>query len=158
MHNTDETGYEKRARAGLVPYTRNGAGELEYLVMISSDPKYGGPRPMISKGKIEEGEGVWDAAKREAAEELGLKAENIKLDTCKDLADERVALYSGAYQLTLFACEINDRYDFDKWGDETEYTQWMTLAEFKQHGRKDHVKFIERLQQMVEQNEQNFNS
>jgi hypothetical protein len=49
----------------------------------------------------------------------------------------------------LFACEIIDKYDFDKWCDETEFTTWMTLECFRSRGRKDHVKYVEKLEQMV---------
>lgn len=146
MHNSDELGYEKRARAGLLPYLRT-ADTIQYLMMVSSDPKFGGPRPMISKGKIEPGEGVLDTAIREAEEELGLKRSNIR--KVRDLADERVVLHSGTYDLTLFSCEVIDRYDFGKWCDETEYILWMTLDEFREHGRKDHVKYVEQLEAKV---------
>lgn len=149
MHNTDENGYEKRARAGMIPYMRNESGTLEYLMMVSSDPKFGGPRPMISKGKIEDSEGTLEAAIREAEEELGLKRRNIREGTIHDLADERVTLHSGTYDLTLFSCEVMDRYDFDKWCDETEYVTWMTLEEFRADGRKDHVKYVEILERNV---------
>lgn len=148
MHNTDETGYEKRARAGLIPYMWEN-NQLQYLMMVSSDPKFGGPRPMISKGKIEAGEGTLQGAIREAQEELGLKRTNIREGTIQDLADERVILHSGTYDLTLFSCEIIDRYDFDKWCDETEYVTWMTLEEFRDQGRKDHIKFVEKLEANV---------
>jgi len=148
MHNSDETGYEKRARAGIIPYMRDGS-TLRYLVMVSSDPKFGGPRPMISKGKIEPMEGTLDAALREGEEELGLKRRNIRKGTIRDLADERVVLHSGAYDLTLFSCEIIDKYDFGKWCDETEYILWMTLQEFRVDGRKDHVKYIELLEEQI---------
>jgi len=101
---------------------------------------------MISKGKIERGEGVLDAALREGEEELGLKRRNIRKGSIRDLADERVVLHSGTYDLTLFSCEIIDRYDFDKWCDETEYVIWMTLEDFRDEGRRDHVKYVEALE------------
>ena len=145
LDSLDEQVYEKRARAGLIPYMRNEGGELQFLMMVSSNSKFGGPRPMISKGKIEKNESTLAAAVREAEEELGLHKRNIRKGTLKDLAEERVVLRSGAYHLTVFACEIVDRYDFGKWCDETEYTVWMTLDEFREKGRKDHVKYVERL-------------
>ena len=149
MHNTDEHGYEKRARAGMIPYMRGEDGTLEYLMMVSSDPKFGGPRPMISKGKIEDMEDRLEAAIREAEEELGLKRRNIREGSIRDLADERVTLHSGTYDLTLYSCEIMDRYDFGMWCDETEYTVWMTLEEFREDGRKDHIKYVEMLENSV---------
>jgi 8-oxo-dGTP pyrophosphatase MutT (NUDIX family) len=143
----DENGYEKKARAGLIPFFRDG-NELVYLLMVSSDPKFGGPRPMISKGKIEDGETPLEAAVREAEEELGFKQRNSRGDF-RLLFDGRQELYSGAYHLTVYGVEIQDRYDFDKWCDETEYTLWLSLEEFRQQGRRDHIKFLEALEEQV---------
>lgn len=148
-HN-DEDGYEKRARAGLIPYRRTKGGELKYLMMVSSDPKFGGPRPMISKGKIEKGEDTLAAAIREAEEELGFKQRNRRGEYI-ELFSGRQELFSGAYHLTVYGVEIQDKYDFDKWCDETEFTTWMTLESFKSKGRKDHVKFVEALEKEVTQ-------
>ena len=148
MHDSDETGYEKRARSGLIPYIFGDDGQLCYLMMVSSDPKFGGPRPMISKGKIEPGESKLEAAVREAEEELGFKMCNAR-GALKTISDERVVLHSGSYDLAVFGVEIMDKYDFDKWCDETEFTTWMTLESFKIKGRKDHVKYVETLEQMV---------
>lgn len=148
VDHTEEAGYEKRPRAGLIPFIYGENGEVSYLMMVSSDPKFGGPRPMISKGKIEAGETPLEAAIREAEEELGFKQRNTRGSYIL-LADERVQLFSGAYNLTVYGVEIQDRYDFDKWCDETEFTTWMTLESFKQKGRKDHVKFVEALERKV---------
>jgi 8-oxo-dGTP pyrophosphatase MutT (NUDIX family) len=144
----DEVGYEKRARAGLIPFRRSKRGEWKYLMMVSSDPKFGGPRPMISKGKIEEGEDSLQCAIREAEEELGFKQRNARGDVFL-IFSGRQELYSGAYHLTVYAVEIQDKYDFDKWCDETEYTEWMSLDDFRQRGRRDHVKFVETLEGLI---------
>ncbi len=150
MHSTDESGYEKRARAGLIPYLRNSDGSLCYLMMVSTDPKFGGARPMISKGKIEKGETPLAAAIREAEEELGFKQRNGRGEYI-ELFDGRIELFSGAYHLTVYGVEIQDRYDFDKWCDETEYVIWLTSAEFRAKGRKDHVRFVEELERKVQE-------
>lgn len=150
MHETDDSGYEKRPRAGLIPYLRGEDGVLRYLMMVSSDPKFGGPRPMISKGKIEDGEDALGCAIREAEEELGFKRDNIRGDY-RHVWAGRIELFSGAYDLTVYGVEILDRYDFDKWCDETEFTTWMTLESFRAKGRKDHVRFVEMLERQVEQ-------
>lgn len=144
----DEAGYEKRARAGLIPFRRNKNGELKYLMMVSSDPKFGGPRPMISKGKIESNEGTLECAIREAEEELGFKKRNARGEIF-EIFSGRQELYSGAYHLTVYAVEIQDKYDFDKWCDETEYTVWMTLDSFREKGRRDHIKFLETLEERI---------
>lgn len=103
---------------------------------------------MISKGKIEDGETPLEAAIREAEEELGFKQRNAR-GAVLDIFEGRQELYSGAYFLSVYGVEIQDRYDFGKWCDETEYTLWMTLAEFRDKGRKDHVKFVEQLEAKV---------
>jgi 8-oxo-dGTP pyrophosphatase MutT (NUDIX family) len=140
----DELQYEKRARAGLIPYMRNERGELIFLMMVASNPKMGGAKPMISKGKIEEYETAFECAVREAQEELGLVLENI-VDTPALLCKDRVVLRSGTYDLTLYYVEINERWNFDMWCDETEYTVWLTRDEFKEQGRRDHIKYIDML-------------
>lgn len=140
----DELQYEKRPRAGLIPWLRDDKGELRFLMMVSSDPKFGGPRPMISKGKIEAGEDAFECAIREAVEELGLKRENLAA-TPELLTHERVTLRSGTYMLTLYSAPIYERWDFQMWCEETEYTVWMSLEEFRTEGRRDHVKFLEML-------------
>lgn len=149
IDHTDEVGYEKRARAGLIPYLRDDDGILKYLMMVSSDPKFGGPRPMISKGKIEDGETPIQAAVREAEEELGFQMRNARGDL-RLVFEGRQELFSGAYHLTVYGAEVQSRWDFGKWCDETLYTEWMSLSEFKERGRKDHVKFVEALERMIE--------
>ena len=63
-------------KAGFLPfYIQNGSPI--FLFMVSSNPKYGGTKPMISKGYVEIGEDIEDAAIREAQEELGLKKSNL---------------------------------------------------------------------------------
>lgn len=145
METTDEDQYEKRARSGLIPYLRDEAGVLQYLMMVSSDPKFGGPKPMISKGKIEDDEGTFDCAIREAEEELGLVRENM-IGEPFHLISERVVLRSGTYDLTVYAVQIRDRWNFEKWCDETEYTTWMSLEDFKEHGRRDHIPYVAMLE------------
>lgn len=148
MDHADEPGYEKRPRSGLIPWTRAENGEPCFMMMVSSNPKFGGPRPMISKGKIELGEDELQCAIREAEEELGLRTDNL-IGSPELLASERVELRSGAYHLTVYSVQIRDRWNFDKWCDETEYTLWMTLDEFKEQGRRDHLKYVEALRRRI---------
>ena len=148
METDLEPDYEKRPRAGLIPYLRDENGQLLFLMMVSSNSKFGGPRPMISKGKIEKGESTVECALREAEEELGLLRENLA-DQPILVAQERVVLRSGAYHLTVYAAPIRDRWNFGMWCDETEYTVWMSLEEFREKGRKDHIKYVEAVVELL---------
>lgn len=147
MEQIDELAFEKHARAGLIPYLFED-GECKFLMMVGSNPLYGGPRPMISKGKIESGENKLGAAIREAEEELGLRQSNM-IGQPILLADERVILRSGTYELTVYGVLIRDKWAFDMWCDETEYTTWTTLENFRETGRRDHVKYVELLSARV---------
>ena len=128
-------------RAGLIPYFKDG-DKILYLFMVSSQQQFGGLKPMISKGKVEEDESTLEAAFREAEEELGFKISNVAGQSFK-VADEHVFLRSANYRLTLYAVEVQSKFDFKMWGDETEYVTWLTLDEFKEQGRRDHIRYIE---------------
>jgi 8-oxo-dGTP pyrophosphatase MutT (NUDIX family) len=152
IEHYDELEYEKRARAGLIPYLKDEHGVYKYLMMVSSNPKLGGPRPMLSKGKIEDDEDAFGCAVREAEEELGLVRYNLT-ETPFLIAKERVVLRSGAYDLTVYAAGIIDRWHFDKWCTETEYTVWMSKDEFLLEGRRDHQKYVVALEEILRNRE-----
>lgn len=152
MHESDEIEYQKKPRAGLIPFFREKTGEIQYLMMVASNPIFGGPRPMISKGKIEQDENALECAIREAEEELGLVPYNMKTTPFK-IAEEQVVLRSGMYDFTLYAVELYNKWHFEPWCEETEFTEWHTLDSFKQHGRRDHVKFVSILEERIKHNE-----
>lgn len=135
-------------RAGLVPYIVDENGIARYLMMVSSDPRYGGPRPMVSKGKVEHDETPFEAAIREAEEELGFVKSNAA-SKCVLIGDEHVYLRSTDYHLTMYAVEVTSRYDFVRWGEETKYTVWMTAEEFRRNGRRDHVIYVDRIEALL---------
>lgn len=145
--------YMREKKAGLIPYYYDEKTKsYKYLFMVSSDPKFGGPRPMISKGTVEDGEELFIAAIREAQEELGFIKENTDGSYIR-IYDEHVILRSGyEYDLTIFAVRISDRKMFDKPGFETKYTVWMTNESFSKKGRKDHAPIVNFLENHLCQN------
>lgn len=139
-------------KAGLIPYLYEN-GILKMLFMVSSNPKFGGAKPMISKGTIEDGELKIEAAIREAKEELGLKEENLRFEPfC--VFDGYVKLKSSEYELAVYAAEINDKFMFDKWCYETLYTVWLTVDDFMEKGRKDHQEIVQLLIDKLEKQEE----
>lgn len=140
-------------RSGLVPFIKDTDGQYRYLLMISSNPRYGGPRPMVSKGKIEEHETAFEAAVREAEEELGFKQSNAAGKSFMIADQEHVHLRSTNYKLTMYAVPVLSKYNFGPWCDETKCTVWLTLREFKDRGRHDHYTFLQRIEERVKHEE-----
>lgn len=129
-------------RAGFVPYFRVD-GRVEFLFMISSDPHFGGDKPAIAKGKIDDGESSLTAALREAHEELGLRESNLVEGTIQKKYEEMVRGISGEYRMKVYVGEVKDISAFDQPHYETKETVWLTLEEFKKKGRHTHVKIME---------------
>jgi len=114
------------------------------MFMKPSNPKYGGKKFQLAKGKFEEGETAEEAGFREASEELGLEQVNI-------LSSFRVGEFLG--RTTVFAAKIRDTNAFSDWCDETESTGWMTLKEFMKTGRTLHKPVVQSLHRQVSQQE-----
>lgn len=132
-------------KAGVIPYMIDPKdGRLKMLFMVASNPKYGGPRPMISKGTIEIGEDKLSAAIREAHEELGLRETNIDGEPFK-VWEGFVELRTSQYDLIVYGAKIKNKHDFDKWQHETLYTTWMTNESFQEKGRRDHKPIVQLL-------------
>ena len=68
--------WKDKDKAGLIPFYREEDGTIKFLMMVASNPQFGGYKPMISKGSVEDDEQVQECAIREAVEELGLVVEN----------------------------------------------------------------------------------
>ena len=101
--------------------------------MKPSDPKFGGDKFQIAKGKVDDGENAEEAAKREAHEELGLKGSN--LETTK---------YFGTFMgyTELFYGRIKNKDDFDEFCYETGETEWIDVNVFAKTGRSLHIPII----------------
>ena len=120
---------KKIPRAGFIPYYIED-DTVHVMLMKPSDTKYGGDRFQLAKGKVDDGEKSEEAATREAHEELGLKASNLKSKT-----------YLGRFlgYTDVYYGEIIDKDDFDETTYETAETKWMPIEEFLKVGRSIHI-------------------
>lgn len=133
---------EGPSKAGFIPYIWEANGPV-FMFMKSSDPQYGGDRPMIAKGHVDKGESILQAAIREAEEELGLKSNNLKKETILKVWTGKLAGLTANYTMVVYAAEVEDKYNFAKPHFETESVHWMTLEQFKTQGRTNQVNIVE---------------
>lgn len=131
-------------KAGIIPFIITDGGVVEMLFMVSSDPKFGGPDPMCSKGHIDPGETPEQAAIREGIEELGLKESNFAGEPYH-LMDQEIQGLCNSYGLRMYAVQVKSKEDFDEPHYETERTEWMTWADYYQKGRKNQQVFVSEL-------------
>lgn len=134
---------EKAFKAGMIPFFRRADGTIIMQFMVSSDARYGGAAPQISKGNIDPGEDVMTAALREAHEELGLKENNILAAGMRVVHEGLFELKTTSYDMTIFAAEVISLDDFVDPHYETAYTVWLTREQFAKYGRKQHRDLVE---------------
>lgn len=102
-------------RAGGVPYYRFPDGVLRVLLMVPSDPAYGGTHLQLAKGGIDDGETPEEAAVREVSEELGGVPDNFSAVTY-------LGLFENIYVYTM---KVTDPEEFERPCFETLYTKWV---------------------------------
>ena len=141
---------EKAVKAGIIPFFRRTDGTIIMQFMVSSDARYGGAAPQISKGNIDVGEDVITAALREAHEELGVKQSNIFASSLRVIHEGLFELKTTSYDMTIFAAEVIDLGDFDDPHYETAYTVWLTREQFAKYGRKQHREIVEKAFDLVQ--------
>lgn len=132
-------------RAGLIPY-RVINNQIEMMFMIPSDQRYGGDKPQVSKGKVEDGEDFKHAALREAKEELGLLESQIEGEI------HELGLFLG--RMTMFYCKVGEDAIFGMPGSESADVMWLTLEQFKQQGRELHLPMVSIAHHLISINEQ----
>jgi 8-oxo-dGTP pyrophosphatase MutT (NUDIX family) len=134
----------KPRKAGLMPYVYQD-GEPVFMFMVPSDADFGGKKPAIAKGNIDGSESVFEAAVREAEEELGLKKSNMIIETFA-----QVWRGSNGYLMTVFMCEVKDKMDFNEPHYETGSTHWLTAAEFSRVGKKWQIPIVQQGRLLLE--------
>lgn len=124
----------KRIKGGVIPYYFEKSGTVKMMFMIPSDEKYGGRKPQIAKGGVEEGEDFLTGALREANEELGLREDII-------ISIKKIGLYDNVH---VYAAKVEsmEKNKYDKFTFETERIVWLTADEFQKKGRDDHKKIV----------------
>jgi 8-oxo-dGTP pyrophosphatase MutT (NUDIX family) len=136
------TSKKKIERSGVLPYYIDN-GQIKILFMKPSDPRYGGDKFQMAKGKHEDGESPLEAGIREASEELGLFRGNIE-------HTHKLGNFLG--RTHVYVCQIKDPSP-EQFGDpcfETAETRWMTPEEFQAEGRDLHKPVIKAAVRYIE--------
>ena len=130
-----------KQKAGVIPFIVLPDGSVKMMFMSPSDPSYGGPRPQIAKGGVDQGESIKEAAIREGEEELGLNRSNI------------IAIYAvppvtlsgldATYTMSIFAVQVKDHKNFGMPHFETGATYWLTDEQFALRGRKTQQQLVD---------------
>lgn len=133
-------------RAGMVPYFIEPNGTIQMMFMRPTNSTFGTFTYQLAKGKVEDDdETFYDAALREAKEELGLFTSNIE-------SVDRVGNFMG--RTMIFVAKINNKDMFGMPSDETESTRWMTIDEFLAEGRDLHRPVIQAVYKHIQRIEQ----
>ena len=125
---------KKIPRAGFIPYYQaDSDSDLQIMVMVPSDPSYGGDKPQIAKGKIDPGENAKEAALREASEEVGLVQSNV-------VSTHYLGTFLGYTE--IFYGEIKDPDNFTGTTYETDESYWVSVDDFLKEGRDIHKPIV----------------
>lgn len=127
---------KKTIRAGLVPFYKDDDGQVRMMFMMPSEEKYGGMVFQIAKGRVDEGENPFQAAVREAEEELGLRSANIKWI-------KKCGIFLNTHHIYVAELDTMDDSDFDEPCFETSQTAWLTPTEFFRNGRRLHFPIVD---------------
>jgi predicted NUDIX family NTP pyrophosphohydrolase len=130
-------------RAGMIPYVIED-GEVKMMFMKPSDTMYGGDQFQMCKGVVEEGEDNRTASLREAAEELGLRYDNI-------LSIIELGNFLG--RTAVYVSKVRDCVSFDEPHYETSATAWLTCDEFLKVGRDLHKDIVQLVDQVIRKDE-----
>lgn len=118
-------------RAALALFNVSLSGDIYFRCMIPSDPDYGGTRAQLPKGQIDPGDTPRYTAVKEAVEEAGLRAENLKyVSHFKHYEQMRIDVFIG---------EVHDTDAFSEPGWESTWSGWINYDT-----SKDELRSIQR--------------
>jgi 8-oxo-dGTP pyrophosphatase MutT (NUDIX family) len=107
-------------KAGMIPFYIDN-DKLKIMLVIPSDPAYGGSNYQISKGRQDGNEKPIETAKREAKEEMGIK----KLSDVFQVSKTILTGMTRSYNFFLFAGKMNDPNDLGKVDFEISHRDWL---------------------------------
>lgn len=122
-------------KAGFIPFIMKDGIPI-FFFMTPSKKEFGGILPQIAKGGIDDGETVYEAALREAKEELGLRKSNLINDSIFLAWRGKIKTKSEIYTLSVYAGEVKKASNFKEPHYETGSTHWLSQKEFSKVGRK----------------------
>ena len=138
------------AKAGILPYFIEADDSISYLFMTSSDPDFGGPDPMVSKGHVDIGESVEQAAVREGKEELGLRVSNIVANSLKEGWVGELGGMTSHYKMHIYTCQVKDKTSFDEPHYETKETNWFSFEEAMRKVRRSHRDIVKSIHEKLQ--------
>ena len=134
-------------KAGIIPYFVDENGEVQMMFMTPSDPKFGGPKPQVAKGEIDEGENAVQAAIREGEEELGLITSNIADSFV--LPTITISGLKESYRMTIVVARVKSMGTFKSPHYETGAVHWLTLDQYRTTGRQTQRSIVEKAAKQI---------
>jgi 8-oxo-dGTP pyrophosphatase MutT (NUDIX family) len=133
---------EDHFKAGCIPYIKEN-GSVKMLFIISSNANFGGIDPAIIKGNRDDDESPLETALREMKEEVGIHAKDIvKTD---EIFDGKISGLVSSYRFIVYGCLLKQAPELKIDTFEIAEAVWLTLDEFRQRGRKSHLKIVEQM-------------
>lgn len=114
-------------RAGIIPYYLD-QGVVWVCLMIPSNANFGGLKPQIAKGRVEEGEDVQETAIREGEEELGLKRTNFAGPVVM-VGQSMITGQEESYSFYCYAVQVKNIKNFNKPHYETGWSGFIPIEE-----------------------------
>lgn len=134
---------KKILKSGFIPYFKNNKN-TEILLMVPSDPNFGGDKPQFAKGEIEKDLSPLENALKEAEEELGLIVDNVLF---ADFLCKKKNIF-------WFYGEIKNK-NLKPFSFETKEVVWCNMYDAKNIIRKDQISILEKFINKIEKNIKN---
>jgi dihydroneopterin triphosphate diphosphatase len=128
----------ERLKVLVFPFYRDSNGEIEYAILnkIDGGPDIKGDYWQSIAGKVEEGETLLEAARREAWEEGGVPADShfVALDhkSSYRTADSTVRQYSFAVELPSRSIRLSEEHSEFRWVGRDEALSMLRFDDYRE--------------------------